>query len=190
MVEWLPSEIWAASDARLELALTRATTAPPRLCPGSGSHLCPMIKSSPWLWPPQIQCCAVAWSEQVTETWGPLEQTCLHPASRASQHARALLMRGVEASHRPSVSLGSPPTSQRGSSPLRRTPGPVHPIGGSHHSHPRAGVCLCNLPFLLSPLPGAWILTQLLFFPSYLITCGSSYSFCCTGVLLFLVSFQ
>lgn len=41
MIEWLPSEIWAASDTLLELVPKTATTTPPRLLPRTGSHMCP-----------------------------------------------------------------------------------------------------------------------------------------------------
>lgn len=49
------------------------------------------------------------------------------------------------------ITLSSLLTREGGSSPLCRTPGLGRPIRGSCPSLPRVGLCLCVLPFPLSP---------------------------------------
>ena len=83
------------------------------------------------------------------------------------------LMSGLQPSNSPPVSLTGPPTSQGGSSSLCCTPGLRHPICGLNHSPCREGLCPCNLPFPLSPLPGSQVPTWLLVFPSYPFLCES-----------------
>lgn len=82
-----------------------------------------------------------------------------------------LLKSRVQASHSPCISPSSSTISHRGLFPAQKTPGLSHPICGLTHSIPRVGLCQYNLPFPLSPLQGAPVLTQSLLFPSYLITC-------------------
>ena len=79
----------------------------------------------------------------------------------------------LQASYSPSLCWSCSPASQESLSPLHKTPGVERPVCGSTCSLPRADVCLYNLPFPLSLLSGAKVLTQLLFFPSYLIMCVS-----------------
>ena len=73
---------------------------------------------------------------------------------QASVHV--FLKSGVQASHSPSVSPTSCPTSLWGSSSLCRTPGLVCPVSGWNHSLPGEDLCPCNLPPLLSPIQEAW----------------------------------
>ena len=54
-----------------------------------------------------------------------------------------------------------------------KTPGLGCPDCGLIFSLPRESVRPCDIPFPLSPLPGAQVPTQQLFFSSYLITCVS-----------------
>ena len=99
---------------------------------------------------------------------------------QASVHV--FLKSGVQASHSPSVSPTSCPTSLWGSSSLCRTPGLVCPVSGWNHSLPGEDLCPCNLSFPLSPLPGhrSW--------PDTFLPTGFhvdiSYSLGCTGVFL------
>ena len=95
----------------------------------------------------------------------PVSVHPLHPASGGSKHLCAPHGR-IQASHSPPVG----PTSQGGSSSLCQTPGLGCPICGLNRSFPREGLHLYYLLFPLSPLPGAQVLTQSLFFSSYLIT--------------------
>lgn len=93
------------------------------------------------------------------ETWQPMEQSSicpLCPASGASHfvHTAAPREQSPGFPQTSPVRPSSPSTSQVGSSHLCRTPGLGHAICGSNHSVPRAGVCLCNLPFPLILLPG------------------------------------
>ena len=57
------------------------------------------------------------------------------------------------------VPLTGPPTSHRGSSSLHWTPGLGYPGCGLNPSLPRQDLCPDSLHFLLSPLPGAQVLT-------------------------------
>ena len=75
------------------------------------------------------------------------------------------------ASQSPSICPSSSTISHRGLFPPQKTPRLSHPICGLTRSIPRVGLCQYNLPFPLSPLQGAPVLTQSLPFPSYLITC-------------------
>lgn len=83
--------------------------------------------------------------------------------------ARAFLTNRVYAAYNPPVSPIGPPTSQEGSSSLCGTSGLGHPICDSNHLLSKVDLCPYNLPFLLSSLPGAQVLTLLLLFPCYLI---------------------
>lgn len=65
----LPSEIWWASEAQLEEAPAMADTTPPEIYPRT-SHLCIIGQFLPQLWPPQIQCRAVAWSDGLKHSLG------------------------------------------------------------------------------------------------------------------------
>ena len=84
-----------------------------------------------------------------------------------------LFPRGIQASHSPPVGTTGPPTSQGHFSPPHRTSGLGHPSWSLYRSLPRIGLCLSNLSFPLSSLPGVQILTQMLLFPSYSIPCVS-----------------
>ena len=156
---------------------------PPRFCPGTTSPLCPKVKPFPWSWLPQIQCCAVAWSEwgwrvcsAQCEAWGrtvTANLQLLRKTSLCSTWGLAsmctLLMSGVQASPAfLSLPVVSPPTSQGGLSPLHRTPGLGCSVCGLTHSLPMVGVCWCHLPFPLSPLPGPNTTAFLSFLPNYL----------------------
>ena len=89
----------------------------------------------------------------------------LRPASGASQH-------GVQASHSPPLVPVILQTSKRSSLPhVGLRPRLQRPTRGPHYSLPRVGIHPCFLPFPLNPLLGAQVLTQSLFFPSYVITC-------------------
>ena len=76
---------------------------------------------------------------------------------------------GVQAFLGPPVGPSSPPTSHEGLPLLHTTRTTVPKMWLS----PQAGLCLHILPFTLSPLPGTKVLTWSLFFPSYMIMCGS-----------------
>ena len=85
----------------------------------------------------------------------------------------ALLRNGVQSSHRPPVSLTIPPTSQGGLPSLCPNTGLGCPVCSLNCSLPRAGLCPCILPFPLSLLLWAQVMTRSLLFPSYPIPCGS-----------------
>ena len=76
-------------------------------------------------------------------------------------------MSRAQASHSPPVSPTSLPASQRGPSSLCWT------IYDWNCLLPREGLCPCDLPFPLSSLSMAQVLTWSLLFPSYPVLCGS-----------------
>lgn len=97
---------------------------------------------------------------------------------------RMLLMSGTHSSHSPSVSPSDSPTRQWGLPFMSRNPRLGCPIGGLNGFLPREQVFLCSLHFPLNyPHHGTQVLTQLLFFHSFLVVCVS-YSLGGTGVLL------
>ena len=92
----------------------------------------------------------------LTETWGKEEKrlgcyisVCPLLLRKMSRLPKALLL----------VPLTGPPTSHRGSSSLHWTPGLGYPGCGLNPSLPRQDLCPDSLHFLLSPLPGAQVLT-------------------------------
>lgn len=85
------------------------------------------------------------------------------------------------------------PWIARGADLLCRTSGLGHPICGFYHFFPRAGVYAslsppCYLPFSLSPLPEAQVLTQSLSSLTTQLPVCFSYSLCCPRVLLLVFS--
>ena len=136
-----------------------------------------MVKSFYWLGTPQIQSCTRR---------GPVQSLSL--GCRAGQGATANPADPAAELSAPSLKckpdLSSPhmhssgflqpfywsqlsSEQPEGWSPLCRTSGLGHPICDFYYSFPRTGVypslpSSCYLPFLLSPLPGAQVLTQLL----------------------------
>ena len=142
-----------------------------------------MFFFSPVICLPQIQCLAVTWSEwgrSLGLAWAYGEAIVGNPETTRAD--LTLPYFGGKPVHTCSSQVESRlPTAlllvlavlQRGLSPLGRTPGLGHPICGLNLSLPRAGVCPSILPFPLSPLPGAQVLTQLIFFPSEPIICVS-----------------
>lgn len=102
------------------------------------------------------------------------------------------LMSGTHSSHSPSVSPSDSPTRQWGLPFMSRNPRLGCPIGGLNAAFSQEQVFLCSLHFPLNYRHhGTQVLTQLLFFHSFLVVCVS-YSVGGTGVLLpvFPVNFQ
>ena len=143
----------------------------PRLCPRTRSPL--SLCSSQWsissgaLWHTVtgagmfVQLRLEGILRQSWEIWQPLEQTCLCSSLGASQWACT----PHEPSPNfplPSASPSSPATIQGGSPSPCRTPGLECLICCAHSSLLKAIV-----PFPLSPISGAQVPTQLLFFASY-----------------------
>lgn len=112
-----------------------------------------------------------------------LSWTSLCLALAAIQHACAPHEQRPGLFH-PFIYCSGLPTSEGDLSPPSRMPGMGHPVCGLTCSLPRAHVCSCNLPFPLSPIPGAQVPIQLLCFPSNPITCVSFLQLGCTDVLL------
>lgn len=154
-----------ASGALLEQAPTTATTSP-RLCPGIRTTrllLHPMDRLSPQSWQLQVPCHAATWSEwgwSVLLAWElgnhyscPL--TVLSTLCQGQASVHSLFMSRGQASCSPPAIPSWLPARQGGSSPLCRAPGMGCPVWGSRRSLHRGDLHLCNLPFALSPLPGA-----------------------------------
>ena len=132
----------------LDHTLVPQVTSVPRLSifPGPGHH---RFSSNLWhgvsvhsVW---IEECS-----DVAATRTHLSPSCLV----ASQHLHTLhkwSLRISSFSTYPSDST----SSQEGLSPMHRSPGLGHPVCGLTHSLSRVSVHPCNLPFPLSPLPGA-----------------------------------
>lgn len=102
------------------------------------------------------------------ETWQPLEQTSLCPASRSSQSMGTVFVSGVPL---PTFLLLVPVLLRAVNGaclPLVRTPGLGWPIFGFHCSLPKVGVYLCIIPFLFCLYPGTQVLMAFLpFLPDY-----------------------
>ena len=141
--------------------------------------------SSLWLWPPQIQCCTLMRSE-----WGQsiyLAQARAHAevvvGKLASQHVQSSWVE----SRLPTSLVLVPPALQPAQGARLPCIGPQNwgrPICGSHHSLPRVGLHLCNLPVPLSPLPVTQIPTWLLSSLPPWLSVYLSYRLSCTRVLL------
>ena len=93
-----------------------------------------------------------------------------HPVLQEPASINALLMGRIHASYSLPISLTGPLPSQEGLS-SHQAPGLKHPICGSNCSFPKEDYP-CNLPFPLSPLSGAQVLSQMLFSFSP-VPCGS-----------------
>ena len=132
----------------------------------------PMIKSSPWLWLSEIQCCVVTWREhgQSIHVSGELGEVVtgnladaradLSPPCHGGKPVSACT--SWPDSKLPTALLLVPTVVQPakgGLFPLRRTPGLGYSDYGFNHSLPRAGDDPRNLFYPLSSLPGAELLT-------------------------------
>ena len=91
--------------------------------------------------------------------WHPLGQTSLCLVWLQATTC-AFLVIGVPGFSSPFLYPSSFLTSQGGLYPLSMTPGLGHPVCGLTCSFFRMRVHLCGLPFPLSSLLGAWVLTE------------------------------
>ena len=169
---------------------TRSTPGPGHLCVSQSSLLpcCGQSRSSDEEWVgPKCSGWGVQWGSHEDPRGCYIRPLPAPPWGQACK--LMLLMSGTHSSHSPSVSPSDSPTSQWGlpfmSKPfMTRSPGLGCPIGGLNGLLPREQVFLCNLHFSLNhPHHGTQVLTQLLFFHSFLVMCVS-YSLGGTGVLL------
>ena len=161
VVEWLLLEIWAVSNALLDLCQWWLLS-PSQALLQTRSPLCPTVKYSPAhgcpisssaLWCGGSEARLFAWLG-LWETWQPIEQTSLYPAWGQTSISVLLLSSGAQASFSLPVKPWGPPTSKVSLSLLRRTPGLGCPSYGFYHSLPRVSVCPCILPFPLGPFLG------------------------------------
>ena len=137
----------------------------------------------------QIQCHTVAfseWDQSICSAWAEVLGKAVTgnlAATRADLSLPCLrckpawvpFSRAESGFSRLSVCPSGPLVSQGGLSSPCRTLGLGCPVCVLTHSLPRAGFRWYNLPLLPHPLPGAVVLTLLLFFPSYPVMSGSSF---------------
>ena len=158
-----------------------------------------MVRSFPWLGPPEIQSCTMRGPVQALSLgWKAGQGATGNPAATAAELSEPSLKCKpyLISPHMHSPGFLQPfywsqlsSEQPEGWSPLCRTSGLGHPICGFYRSFPRAGVypslpSPCYLPFPLSPLPGAQVLTQSLSSLTTQLPVYFSYSLGCPSVLL------